>query len=110
MTKVSAVLLAASVPDEDIGKAGPIGLFLILSLLVVVFLLGRSMRTHLRRVPLEFPDPDAPPTGKLDETMSRGEVLEGEVLEGEVIDRPHRPAGSQGVGRERPDGSQSDII
>lgn len=49
--------------EEDIGKAGPVGLFLIVSLLVVVFFLGRSMRTHLRRVPTEFPDPEQPEHG-----------------------------------------------
>jgi len=68
--------------EEDIGKAGPVGLFLIVSLLIVVFFLGRSMRTHLRRVPLEFPDQTKPPP---DDPESRS--LDDGVIEGEG---PHR--------------------
>ncbi len=90
--EASAVLAA----EEDIGKAGPVGLFLILSLLIVVFLLGRSMRTHLRRVPLEFPDktsaPSDPPSAPVD----------GAVLEGEIVDGPNQ-RGATGQPRQRPD-------
>lgn len=66
---------------EDIGKAGPVGLFLILSLLIVVFFLGRSMRTHLRRVPLEFPDPGTAAARGPQSTARDDQVLEGEILE-----------------------------
>ncbi|MDQ3476216.1 MAG: hypothetical protein M3492_07760 [Actinomycetota bacterium] len=74
--------------DEDIGKAGPVGLFLILSLLIVVFFLGRSMRTHLRRVPLEFPDQRS--------AAARGPdpaARDDQVLEGEIMDPPSRRPG-----------------
>ena len=37
--------------ESETGKAGPLGLLIILLLLAAVFLLGRSMTTHLRRVP-----------------------------------------------------------
>lgn len=86
-------LLAA---EEDIGKAGPVGLFLILSLLIVVFLLGRSMRTHLRRVPMEFPDPATTPPDPPEEGAQRGPVLEGEI-----VDRP--PNTRDDMSGEQPD-------
>lgn len=63
------------VDNEDVGKAGPFGLFLILILLVAVFLLGRSMRTHLRRIPPTFDPPPGPAGGP---------------LEGELLDAPER--------------------
>lgn len=65
---------ALGVDNEDIGKAGPFGLFLILILLVAVLLLGRSMRTHLRRIPPTFdppPEPDGPLEGELLEAPER---------------------------------------
>jgi hypothetical protein len=39
---------------EDVGKAGPLGLLLILLLLVAAILLVRSMTTHLKRIPRSF--------------------------------------------------------
>ncbi|UOX99741.1 hypothetical protein [Blastococcus sp. PRF04-17] len=39
---------------EDVGKAGPMGLLLMLVLLVAVVLLVRSMTTHLKRIPRSF--------------------------------------------------------
>lgn len=80
MTDQVIGVFASLALEEDIGKAGPVGLFLILSLLVVVFFLGRSMRTHLRRVPLEFPDHRPAATG-LKSSASGGDVLEGEILD-----------------------------
>ena len=80
-------LLAA---EEDIGKAGPVGLFLILSLLIVVFLLGRSMRTHLRRVPLEFPDPNS-----VSASGPYPVERDDQVLEGEIVDPPSRTGNSE---------------
>ena len=91
--------------EEDIGKAGPVGLFLILSLLIVVFLLGRSMRTHLRRVPTEFPDPDKP----LPETP-QARTGNGAVLEGEVLDRPEDWQRGDGDGLQRPGTSGPGLI
>jgi hypothetical protein len=44
---------------EDVGKAGPFGLLLIVVLLIAVGLLVRSMSTHLKRVPRSF-DPENP--------------------------------------------------
>lgn len=83
--------------EEDIGKAGPVGLFLIVSLLIVVFLLARSMRTHLRRVPLEFPDQTKPlPDGPGPRVADDG------VIEGEILDRPADGQRGDGDGPQRP--------
>jgi hypothetical protein len=61
---VAGLVLAA--PDqeqlpEDVGKAGPIGLLLILVLLIAVALLVRSMSKHLKRVPPSFDPADQVP-------------------------------------------------
>ncbi len=52
----SIVVLAAAEQQlpEDVGKAGPIGLLLIVLLLIAVALLVRSMTTHLKRIPPSF--------------------------------------------------------
>jgi hypothetical protein len=42
---------------EDVGKAGPLGLLLIVLLLIAVALLVRSMSKHLKRLPRSF-DPE----------------------------------------------------
>ncbi|MGI8625430.1 MAG: hypothetical protein ACR2J5_02505 [Geodermatophilaceae bacterium] len=78
--------------EEDIGKAGPVGLFLILSLLIVVFFLGRSMRTHLRRVPLEFPDTRSSAPGEPEVPGQHAGVGEGEIVD-RPGDRPRRSDG-----------------
>jgi hypothetical protein len=46
---------------EDVGKAGPLGLLLIVVLLIAVVLLGRSMGRHLKRVPMSFDPADQVP-------------------------------------------------
>jgi hypothetical protein len=43
---------------EDVGKAGPLGLLLILLLLIAAILLVRSMGRHLRRIPPSFDPAD----------------------------------------------------
>lgn len=43
----------------DFGKAGPIGLVIVLLLLIGLILLIRSMNRHMRKLPASFaPDPD----------------------------------------------------
>jgi|UPI000687ADC5 hypothetical protein len=58
-----AVVLAApgNQLPEDVGKAGPLGLLLIVVLLIAVALLVRSMTTHLKRIPRSFDPADASP-------------------------------------------------
>src|SRR5690348_14749241 len=48
---------------QDIGKAGPLGLLLLVLLLIAVALLVRSMTKHLKRVPVSF---DPPPSDDVD--------------------------------------------
>ena len=61
MTGALAVLDAAQqeVP-EDVGKAGPLGLLLMVVLLIVVLMLGRSMGRHIKRVPVSFDPAEQP--------------------------------------------------
>ena len=59
MTDPMGVLAAAQQQlPEDVGKAGPIGLLLIVLLLIAVALLVRSMTTHLKRIPPSFEPTD----------------------------------------------------
>jgi hypothetical protein len=58
---VTPLLLAVEEQlPSDVGKAGPLGLLLIVLLLVATALLVRSMSRHLKRLPRSF-DPDAEP-------------------------------------------------
>ena len=43
---------------EDVGKAGPLGLLLIVVLLIVTAFLVKSMGRHLKRVPGSFDPPE----------------------------------------------------
>lgn len=43
---------------EDVGKAGPLGLLLIVLLLIAVALLVRSMSKHLKKIPPSFDPAD----------------------------------------------------
>lgn len=67
---------------QDIGKAGPLGLLLIVLLLVAVALLVKSMSGHLKKVPRTFdPDdamPEVPDTpAELVEPAPGAELLDG---------------------------------
>ena len=63
MNTVALTLLAVQQPQqpEDVGKAGPLGLLLIVVLLIAVLVLGRSMGRHLKRVPRSFDPADQVP-------------------------------------------------
>jgi hypothetical protein len=58
---VGIVLAAEQQLPEDIGKAGPLGLLLIVVLLIAVALLVKSMSGHLKKVPRSFDPDDAVP-------------------------------------------------
>lgn len=60
-TAVETVLAAERQLPEDIGKAGPLGLLLIVVLLIAVALLVKSMTGHIKRVPRSFDPDDAAP-------------------------------------------------
>jgi hypothetical protein len=54
------VLAADDQLPEDVGKAGPIGLLIIVLLLIVTAFLVKSMSRHLQRVPRSFDADDEP--------------------------------------------------
>ena len=63
-----ALIAAQLLADAPTGKAGPVGLFVIVVLCVACWFLFRSMSRHLKRVPKSFDDQggdstagDAPP-------------------------------------------------
>ncbi len=56
-TAVESVLAAGEDLPEDIGKAGPLGLLLIVVLLIATSLLVRSMSGRLKKLPRSF-DPE----------------------------------------------------
>ena len=92
---------------EDVGKAGPVGLALIVALFIATLLLVRSMTRHLKRLPrsfdpadqpIEVPDTPAelidPPGQQLLDTLRRA-PLAIEPPRRQDDDPPHgRPAGS----------------
>jgi hypothetical protein len=58
---VAVDVLAGEQLPEDVGKAGPLGLLLIVLLLIAVALLVRSMSKHLKRLPPSFDPADQVP-------------------------------------------------
>lgn len=54
MSAVAVIAAAGEQLPEDVGKAGPLGLLLIVVLLIATALLVRSMSRHLKRVPRSF--------------------------------------------------------
>ena len=81
MSPLATVVLAAEQQlPEDVGKSGPLGLFLILVLLVATVLLVKSMSGHLKKLPRSFDDPeDDGPTVVVPDTPA------------ELIDPPRQP-------------------
>jgi hypothetical protein len=55
---LSVLADASNQLPEDVGKAGPIGLLLIVVLLIVTAFLVKSMGRHLKRVPASFDPPE----------------------------------------------------
>ncbi|MGY5884521.1 hypothetical protein [Modestobacter lacusdianchii] len=83
---------------EDVGKAGPVGLFLIVVLLVAVILLGRSMGRHLKRVPRSFDPADRVPDSPaelVDEPAPGQELLDTLRRAPLAIEPPRRSADPQ---------------
>jgi len=91
---------------EDVGKAGPLGLLLIVLLLIAVALLVKSMSRHLKRIPPSFdPVEEVPDTPAELFEPSSGSEPGGEVLDTlrrapraieppRSDDRPDSPRGS----------------
>jgi hypothetical protein len=91
---------------EDVGKAGPLGLLLIVVLLIAVALLVRSMTGHLKRLPRSFdPDDDAvqvpdTPAELLEERREPGQDLLDTLRSAPRAIEPPRRTDGDG----RPDG------
>jgi hypothetical protein len=84
VTGLGAVYPLAAAGDqlpEDVGKAGPIGLVIILVLLIAAALLVKSMSRHLKRVPPSFDPEDRLP--EVPDTPA------------ELLDSPARPAAKE---------------
>jgi hypothetical protein len=98
-----AVLAAAQDQPEDVGKAGPLGLLLIVLLLIAVVLLVRSMTTHLKRLPPSFDPADQFP----DIPDDAAELLEPEPGE-ELLDSLRRAPRAIEAPRNTDDGRPDD--
>jgi hypothetical protein len=106
MTASDRLSLLAAAGDqlpEDVGKAGPLGLLLIVLLLIATAFLVRSMTTHLKRVPRSFDEPDpqvVPDTAEelLEERTPGDDVLD-ELRRAPLAIEPPRTADD-----DRPDG------
>jgi hypothetical protein len=86
----TAVIVLAKPGDqlpEDVGKAGPLGLLLVVLLLIAAALLVRSMTTHLKRIPASFDDP---PTGEFGPIPDDAAELFEPAPGSEVLDRLRR--------------------
>src|SRR3712207_6605817 len=64
----AAVMAAGEQLPEDVGKAGPLGLLLVVLLLIATALLVKSMSRHLKRVPRSFDPGDAEPSVAVPDT------------------------------------------
>ena len=104
---VESVLAAEEQLPEDVGKSGPLGLFLILVLLVAVALLVRSMNRHLRGLPRSFDEDEGPrvvvpdtPAELVDEPPRPGQAL--------LDDLRRAPRAIEGPRPERRDDDRTD--
>jgi len=93
---------------EDVGKAGPRGLLLILLLLIATAFLVRSMTTHLKRLPRSFDPADRAPQVVVPDTPEElfqprrepGEELLDQLRSAPLAIEPPR------AGDDRPDAPQ----
>jgi hypothetical protein len=98
MTASDRLSLLAAAGDqlpEDVGKAGPFGLLLIVLLLIATAFLVRSMTTHLKRIPQSFDEPRivVPDTAEeLLEERTPGEDVLDQLRRAPLAIEPPRPA------------------
>lgn len=95
---------------EDVGKAGPLGLLMILLLLIAAILLVRSMGRHLKRIPRSFDPADREPGEVIEVPDTPAELFEprpGEQLLDTLRRAPRAiepPRNGGGHGGDRPAG------
>jgi hypothetical protein len=88
---MNAVTILAATGDqlpEDVGKAGPFGLLLVVLLLIAAGLLVRSMTTHLKRIPPSFDPPST--TGEFGPIPDDAAELFDPAPGADVLDRLRR--------------------
>jgi hypothetical protein len=88
---MNAVTILAATGDqlpEDVGKAGPFGLLLVVLLLIAAGLLVRSMTTHLKRIPPSFDPPST--TGEFGPIPDDAAELFEPAPGADVLDRLRR--------------------
>jgi hypothetical protein len=100
-----AVVAADQTPQqqepEDVGKAGPIGLVLIIVLAIAVVLLVRSMSRHLKRIPASFDEPSPDDLPRVPDTPA--ELFEERLPGQDLLDTLRRaPRAIEGPRPERP--------
>jgi hypothetical protein len=82
---------------EDVGKAGPVGLALIVALLIATLLLVRSMGRHIKKIPRSFDPDDQPievpdtPAELIDEPGPGQDLLDTLRRAPRAIEPPRRP-------------------
>jgi hypothetical protein len=82
---------------EDVGKAGPIGLALIVALFIATLLLVRSMGRHIKKLPRSFDPEDQPievpdtPAELIDRPGPGQELLDTLRRAPLAIEPPRRP-------------------
>ncbi|RZU34488.1 hypothetical protein [Blastococcus saxobsidens] len=103
VTELFAV--AVNQQPEDVGKAGPLGLLLLVLLLIAAALLVRSMTTHLKRLPRSFDPVDQEPLvevpddlSELDEPRPGQDVLDTLRRAPLAIEPPRPDAGDDRTG------------
>jgi hypothetical protein len=111
MTTAAVLAAAGEQLPEDVGKAGPLGLLLIVLLLIATALLVRSMSKHLKKVPRSFDPEDrveVPDTAAelLDEPAPGDDVLDS-LRRAPLAIEPPRPDGPRSDAP-RPDGTADD--
>ena len=87
---------------EDVGKAGPVGLLLIVVLLIAVLLLVRSMGRHLKRIPPSFDPADQvpdTPAELIDEPAPGQDLLDNLRRAPRAIEAPRPQDDEPGDGR-----------
>lgn len=106
-------VVATDQSPQDVGKAGPLGLLLLVVLLIAAALLVRSMTTHLKRLPPSFDPPRDEGVPDSAEGIDDPGPQPGEALLENLRSRPRaieppradQPSRSDDDGRPEPRGS-----